>query len=308
MIRFRALGVNFTLPLLTLIVPVLALRLGMRGGMFPLLLALGIHELAHLAAARLARVEIAEIRLMPFGGSARIENPYRLSPAQLIPTALAGPAANLSLAVLLAALAQWNVLSAICASEFIAPNLILTLFNLIPALPLDGGRVLYALLQRPLGERRALALCLWTSRALALLLAILFLRSGLQSGVWNLTFLLAAIFLLASGRDETGALSAARAQSLNDALEGGSDPRPARIYQLDAHTSARRALALIHPRELAWFVLTSGGAPSALIDGRSVVAHLVAGGSPDAALMELPAYHLAGTSLRKPGNESVAVR
>ena len=296
MIRFRALGVNFALPLLTLIAPVLALRLGMRGGMFALFLALGVHELAHLLAAKFMRVDIAEIRLMPFGGSARIENPYRLSPAQLISTALAGPAANLLLAMLLASLAQWGLLTPTAAAEQIAPNITLMLFNLIPALPLDGGRVLYALLERPLGERRALALCLCLGRALAALLAAFFLAGGLRLGRWNLTFLLAAIFLLASGRDETGALSAARAQSLSDALGEDSEPRPARIYQLDEHTTARRALSLLRPREQAWFVLTSNGAPCALIDGRSVVAHLVRGGEPDAALGGLHTYPLAGTS------------
>ena len=295
MIRFRALGVNFALPLLTLIAPVLALRLGMRGGMGGLFLALGTHELAHLLAARITRVDITEIQLMPFGGSARIENPYRLSPAQIIPTALAGPAANLLLAVLTAALAQWGLLSPVRASEFIAPNLTLMLFNLIPALPLDGGRVLYALLQFPLGEKRTLSLGLWLGRALAALLTAGFLAGGLRHGHWNLTFLLAAIFLLASGRDETGALSAARAQTLGDALDGGAPPRPARIYQLDEGTTARRALSLMRPREQAWFVLTSHGAPAGLIDGRSVVAHLVGGGAPDASLGRLPTYRLTQT-------------
>ena len=292
MIRFRALGVNFALPLLTLAAPVLALRLGMRGGMGGLFLALGAHELAHLLAAKLTRVDIAEIQLMPFGGSARIENPYRLSATQIIPTALAGPAANLLLAVLIAALAQWGALNPLRASELVAPNLTLMLFNLIPALPLDGGRVLYALLQRPLGEKRALMLELWLGRALAMLLAAAFLAGGIRHGRWNLTFLLAAVFLLASGRDETGALSAARAQSISDALDSNPEPRPARIYQVDEGISARRALSLMRPREQAWFVLTSRGAPAALIDGRSVVAHLVGGGAPDAALGMLPAYRL----------------
>lgn len=293
MIRFRALGVDFALPLLTLAAPLLALRLGAPGGLFPLFLALGAHELAHLLAAKLARVDIAEIRLMPFGGSARIENPYRLSPAQLIPTAAAGPAANLALAAALAALAQWGILDPMRAAELVRPNLALMLFNLLPALPLDGGRILHALLSRPLGDRRALNLSLWLGRALAALLLSAFILGGLRRGVWNLSLALAAIFLLASARDETGALDAARAQALSDALDARGDPRPARVYQLDGRTPARRALALLRPRERAWFVLTSDGSLPTLIDGASIVAHLANGGSPEDALNQLPRYRMA---------------
>ncbi len=293
MIRFRALGVDFALPLLTLAAPALALRLGMPGGMLPLALALGSHELAHLLAAKLCRVGIAEIRLMPFGGSARIENPYRLSPSQLIPTAAAGPAANLLLAVGIAALAQWRVLLPGRAVELIRPNLTLMLFNLLPALPLDGGRILCALLGPWLGERRAQSLLLWSGRLLAGALLLAFALGGLERGIWNLSLPLAAVFLLASGRDETGALDAARAEALSGALDRDPSPRPARIYQLDGGAAARSALALLRPRERAWFVLTQGGAPTSLLDGRSVVEYLVHEGSPEAPLSALPGYELA---------------
>ncbi len=292
MIRFRAFGVNFSLPPLALIAPLLAMRLGAPGGTFPLFLALGAHELAHLLAARLCRVEIAEIRLMPFGGSARIENPYRLSSAQLIPTTAAGPAANLALAVLLAALAQWRILDPVQAARFIQPNLALMLFNLFPALPLDGGRILYALSRRALGDRRALSLALWMGRLLAVHMLLAFALGGLRRGTWNLTLPLAAVFLFASGRDETGALTAARAEALGEVMDAEVEPRPAHIYQLDARTPAHRALALLRPRERAWFVLTASGAPSSVIDGRSIVRYLIEGGSPETALGELRGYRL----------------
>lgn len=293
MIRFRALGVDFCLPLLALAAPLLALRLGAPGGLLPLALALCAHELAHLLAARLTRVDISEIRLTPFGGSARIENPYRLSAAQLIATAAAGPAANLLLAILLAALAQWGALAPGRAAQLIRPNLLLMLFNLLPALPLDGGRILYALLRAPLGERRALTCALLPGRLLAALLLAAFLTGGLRTGAWNLTLPLAAVFLLASGRDESGALDAARAGALADAMAAPSAPRPARIYQLDAATPARGALALLHPREQTWLVLTANGAPTSLLDAAAVVRHLASGAAPDAPLSALPAYRLA---------------
>lgn len=284
MIRFRALGVRFSLPLLALLTPLLARRLGLRGGMGALAIALGAHELAHLAAARAARVGIREIRLTPFGGSAQIENPYRLSPAQLAAVAAAGPCANLLLALASAALAQWAIISPGAAARAARANLTLALFNLIPALPLDGGRMLYALLQHPLGERRAQSLGAWLGHALAAALIAAGIAGGFARGKWNLTFFLVAAFLIASARDERDALGASGAIRLEEALETDSEPRPARIYQLDANTSAARALSLIRPRERAWFVLTRGGRPEGLLDGGTLMRHILAGAPPDSPI------------------------
>lgn len=293
MIRFRAFGVRFTLPLLSLAAPLLALRLGLRGPVRALALALCVHELAHLLTARFARVEISEIRLMPFGGSARMENPYRLSPGQIIPVAAAGPAGNLLLTLLCAALAHWGFLSPAPAAALLRANLMLMLFNLLPALPLDGGRILYALLSRPLGEARALRVGLHLGRLLVCVLLAATLAGGLRDGRWNLTLLLAAAFILGSERDERRALSASRAMRLEEALDADFTPRPARIYQLDERTSAAQALSLLRPRERAWFVLTADGTPSGLIDDRSIVRHVVKKEAPETALRELCGFRIS---------------
>ena len=284
MIRFQALGVRFSLPLLALLAPLLALCLGLRGDMAGILISLALHELGHITAAKLARVEILEIRILPFGGSARMENPYRLTPGRLIAVAAAGPAANLLLMLLSAALAHWGWIRADAASGVVRASLTLMLFNLLPALPLDGGRMLYALLQCPLGEARALRTGIWLGRLLALLLAagMLFLR--LRSGKWNLSFLLAAIFIIVSEKDERSALLHSRAELLERSLSPTTEPMPARIYQLDAHTPASEALRLLRPRESAWFVLTEDGAPKGILDSRSLVQQVLKNG--DAALAE----------------------
>ena len=293
MIRFRAFGVRFTLPLLALAAPLLALRLGLRGPMRALALALCAHELAHLLAAKLARVGVSEIRLMPFGGSARIENPYRLSPGQIVLVAAAGPAGNLLLTLLCAAFAHWGLISPASAATLVRANLMLMLFNLLPALPLDGGRILYALLSHPLGEAHALRMGLILGRLLAAALLAAMLVGGLCSGKWNLTLLLAATFILISERDERRALGASRALRLEETLDADSAPRPARIYQLDEGISAAQALSLLRPRERAWFVLTQGGAPSGLIDDRSIVRHILEKDAPETALRELCRFRLS---------------
>ncbi len=291
MIRFRALGVQFRLPLPALLMPFLAAKLGMRADLLPMAIALSAHELAHLLAARLAGVKIAEIQLLPFGGSAKMENPYRIPPARLVAVALAGPAANLVLIVLCAALTQWGLVQASSAKALFQMNLTLMLFNLLPALPLDGGRALYALLQHPLGEIRALRLGIWLGRALAAALIAVAVLLGIRSGRWNLTLILAAVFLLASGPDESAAWARARAQRLGDALESRAI-RSVRIIQLPIETSVQRALELLRPRERCWFLLTDGNLPRALVDENSILCHLIDGGAPEATLGELKAYRL----------------
>lgn len=287
MIRFQALGVRFSLPMLTLVAPLLARELGMEGGLAPLGFALCLHEAAHLAAAKLCGVAIQEIRILPFGGSARMENPYRLPLRQILPVAAAGPAANLLLAFALAALAHWKILDAANVHPWIQPNLVLCLFNLLPALPLDGGRMLFALLRMPLGEKKALTAGLWTGRILAFLLLAVTLTGGLHRGVWNLSFVLAALFILASGKDEKCALVKSRAQQLSDLLSGDYESRPARLYQLDASEHADRALSLLRPREPGWFILTRKGKPVGMLGARELLEHLINGGAPEAALGEL---------------------
>lgn len=287
MIRFRAFDVQFCLPLLTLIAPILAGKLGMEYGLGALALALSVHELAHLVTAKLAGVAIQEIRILPFGGSARMENPYRLPLRQILPVAAAGPAANLLLAIVLAALAHWGLLDTFSAARMIQPNLILFLFNLLPALPLDGGRILFALLRKPLGEKAALATGLWSGRILAFLLFSIAIAGGLKQGIWNLSFVLAALFLLVSGHDEKHAQLKSRAQQLSDLLSDNYNGKPARLYQMDASDHVGKAVSMLRPREPGWFILIRKGKPVGMLSSRELLTHLLNDGAPDAKLGDL---------------------
>lgn len=296
-IRFQARGVRFTIPLLTLLTPLLGHFLGMSGGMGTLFLSLGLHEGAHLLAARICSVEIREIQLTPFGGSARMENPYGLNAARLFLTSAAGPAANLLLACLCAALVQWNLLGARLLRPLWRQSLLIGLFNLLPALPLDGGRMLFSLLQQKTGEARALKAGLLLGRMLALILLAAAVAGGVKHGVWNLSFLLAAAFLFASVRDEREAFAASRASRLEALLRESDSPRPARIFQLPEHCSAARALSLLRPRESCWFVLTRSGVPTGMIDAQTLLRHILSGGAADAPLRELKRFSFHEASL-----------
>ncbi len=171
------------------------MRLGIMSG------SIILHELMHIAAARLMHVRVTELELMPMGGAARMENLWGLRPGQAVAVAMAGPLTNLLLAVCAAAFCWWGMLPAEWAEAVIGQNLMILAFNLLPALPMDGGRILCGLLSRrlsPAGAARAgvCSACLMAA-ALCGLTAY-----GAARGRINITLPAAALFLLSSARRE----------------------------------------------------------------------------------------------------------
>lgn len=123
-----------------------------------------LHEMGHSLAARRFGIRTRDITLLPIGGMARLErNPD--DPAQELVVAMAGPAVNLFLASLLyfAVQASGNFQPIVSLSLTEGPflerlmlvNVMLALFNMVPAFPMDGGRVLRAVLASHLDYSRA---------------------------------------------------------------------------------------------------------------------------------------------------------
>jgi len=121
-----------------------------------------VHELAHSLVAIRHGIPIVEIELLPIGGVSKMErNPE--DPAVELRIAIAGPAASVALstffasAALLARAPMWP--PTLYGGAFLARlawvNLLLAAFNLIPALPLDGGRVLRAFLEERTDRQHA---------------------------------------------------------------------------------------------------------------------------------------------------------
>jgi len=129
-----------------------------------LFLCVLLHEFGHIFAARAFGVRTPDVILLPIGGVARLER-IPEEPAQEFLIAIAGPAVNVVIAFALVLLGGASLslahLSAVESADvsivdrLAAVNLFLALFNLIPAFPMDGGRVLRALLATRLGYVRA---------------------------------------------------------------------------------------------------------------------------------------------------------
>lgn len=209
------------------------------------------HELMHIAAARVLRVRVSELEATPMGGAARLENLWRLRPGQMTAVALAGPAGNLLLTVCAAALCWWRILPARLAAALIEQNLVILLFNMLPALPMDGGRVLCGLLERRLSTAVSARIGLRIGQGVAALLAVLS-AYGLTRGRLNVTLPMAALFLLTSGRSERRQAESAWLESATGRAAELEEERALPVCWLAVRedVTAREAAMRMKPRHM----------------------------------------------------------
>ena len=123
-----------------------------------------LHEFGHVFAARRYGIKTSDVTLLPIGGVASLERMPE-KPSQEIVVALAGPAVNIVIALVLmfvlgarfdlSQMAQLEQAQSTLTGRIAAANMMLFAFNLIPAFPMDGGRVLRAILAIWMGYTRA---------------------------------------------------------------------------------------------------------------------------------------------------------
>jgi Zn-dependent protease len=273
-----------------------------------------IHEMTHAVVARRYGIRTLEIVMLPFGGVARLERQPQKWEEMWI--SLAGPAANL---VIAGALFAWlnlhhglvpvedltkpsdgNLLMRIAAG-----NLILALFNLLPAFPMDGGRVLRAILATRRPEHEATRIAARIGMALAALMGL----AGLLT--MNVMLVFIAFFVYAGASQESVA-------STGQWLMRGEKVRAAMVTDFKTlhHSDSIRAAAdLLLATSQQDFPIYAGDQVAGLL-GRAALLRALAKEGPDAYVASCmdrdfvrlsPEEGLAEASTRLTGKGSCAL-
>ena len=190
--------------------PALAYALGLASALL-LFASILLHELGHAVVARRHGVEIEEIDLWLLGGVARMKG-YPKAAGDELRFALAGPAVTLAIAVLFGAIALALPSSAPAGLRALIEyqafiNAAILVFNLLPAFPLDGGRVARALIWGRSGDlSKATAVAASIGRAFGwgmIAFGLLATAAGAFGGIW---FAVIGFFVIAAAKAEEGGL------------------------------------------------------------------------------------------------------
>ena len=175
-----------------------------------------LHEFGHALAARAFGIHTPDITLLPIGGVPRLQR-MPAQPWQELVVAIAGPLVNVVIAVVLIFVlgrhAQFEHLEYLqrpgveMLAKLASVNISLVLFNLIPAFPMDGGRVLRSLLAMAMSYSRATQVAAWIGQALAFVFGFI--------GLFTNPMLIFIAFFIFLGAQQEAAMAQMKDLALN---------------------------------------------------------------------------------------------
>lgn len=167
--------------------------------------SLMVHEASHAMAATGFGYAVARISITPIGAVASLEGEIQSRPEAEAAVAMAGPMTSLILASLGYLLLLYGNADREKVEFFVGANIALAIFNLIPAFPLDGGRVLRALMAEELGVASATRKAVALSRVIGITITVLG-AAGFAARYFNLLVPALGLFIwIAAGRESQSA-------------------------------------------------------------------------------------------------------
>ena len=235
-----------------------------------------LHEYGHALTARRFGIGTADITLLPIGGVARLER-MPSNPKQELLVAIAGPAVNVVIAAVIGIILfltnspmprnPANLLEGGILWNLLRMNLVMILFNMLPAFPMDGGRVVRALLAMKMPYAKATR----TAATIGQGMAVLFALFGLLHGHYMLLFIALFVWIGASNEAQ---------DAEEDSLLAGFRVRDAMLTdyrELTPEDTAQHTVQMILQGWQADFPVIAAGQFVGIVTRQDVITALDAG-------------------------------
>ncbi len=222
-----------------------------------------VHELAHSYIAVHNGIKIGGITLFLFGGVSEMEDIPR-NPAVEMLMAFVGPATSVVLGVVFSAVyflvpgMRGNLYVGTMVALLAYMNIALGLFNIIPAFPMDGGRVLRGFLAERMPYIRATRIAVSIGKLFAYILALVGILAWSYGGLW---FIVIALFIYMAASEE------GRSTATSLALEGikVKDVMTKDVHTLDVNTTAAQAIDTMFKLKHLGYPVMEGGRMAGIV-------------------------------------------
>lgn len=257
-----------------------------------------LHEFGHALMAARYQVKTRDITLLPIGGMARLEHMPE-KPREEFMIAVAGPCVNLVIIVLLMPVILWRLGWPLAFNpadtdvngvlvNLLTVNVSLLLFNLIPAFPMDGGRMLRSLLSLKFSRSRATTIAAITGMVLASFFMIL-------GWYFNPVLALIGIFVFFSARSELQLVQ----KKHSGAVYAIADLTRDDFIQLSSHLTLQEAFDQVCNRQAGGLIVCSAGQRWAVMTVGEL-AQAISAADGLCTLAELPLMYTTGVAGNMP--------
>lgn len=167
-----------------------------------IMLTVLVHELSHIYAAKKVKIEVLQIDIFPFGGTIVLDSIAFIRPDLEILIAFAGPMSNIFFSFFLVLVSQ---LTGIDMNYLIKINLGMAAFNLLPGLPLDGGRIVKSILSCFIGFNNAVTATVFSSYTISFFMLYYSISTIYRENINFISTIFAVLLIIAAKKEKNKA-------------------------------------------------------------------------------------------------------